>query len=71
MIHNDTSISLAALRWVLDFEAVSVVIPGSKSSEQVLHNCGASELPPLTHSLHETLEQFYNKEVTSFIRGKY
>ena len=71
MISNDTSLSLAALRWILDFEAVSVVIPGSKSPEQILNNCRASELPPLASSLHETLEQFYNKDVTSFIRGKY
>jgi hypothetical protein len=47
------------------------LLPGSKSPEQVINNCAASELPPLAPSLHEILENFYNKEVTSFIRGKY
>ena len=71
MIPNDIPLSLAALRWVLDFEAVSVVIPGSKSPEQVQHNCRASDLTSLAPSLHETLKQFYKQDIASFIRGKY
>jgi aryl-alcohol dehydrogenase-like predicted oxidoreductase len=71
IIPNDNPLSLAALRWILDFEAVSVVIPGSKSTEQVQHNCKASNLPPLAPALHETLKQFYKQDVESFIRGKY
>lgn len=64
-------LSLTALRWILDFEAVSVVIPGSKSPEQVQHNCRASDLPPLAPSLHSTLEQYYKQDIAPFIRGKY
>tara|TARA_Y100001960_G_scaffold249350_1_gene265293 strand:+ start:1299 stop:2282 length:984 start_codon:yes stop_codon:yes gene_type:complete len=68
---QEKSLSLTALRWILDFEAVSVVIPGSKTPEQVLHNCSASDLPSLTPSLHKTLNHFYKQEVASAIRGKY
>jgi len=71
IIPNDIPLSLAALRWILDHEAVTVVIPGSKSPEQVQHNCQASELPPLSPSLHEKLKQFYQQEVAPSIRGKY
>lgn len=71
IIPNEIPLSLAALRWILDYEAVSVVIPGSKSTEQVQHNCRASELTPLTPSLHEKLKQFYQQDVAPFIRGKY
>ena len=71
MIPNDIPLSLAALRWILDFEAVSVVIPGSKSPEQVQHNCRASDLTSLAPSLHETLKQFYKQGIAPFIRGKY
>ena len=71
MIPNDIPLPLAALRWILDFEAVSVVIPGSKSPEQVQHNCRASDLTSLAPSLHETLKQFYKQGIASFIRGKY
>ncbi len=61
----------SALRWVLDFEAVSVVIPGSKSPRQVMDNCAASSLPPLPPATHEALSDLYFKEVASHIRGKY
>ena len=71
IIPNDIPLPLAALRWILDFEAVSVVIPGSKSPEQVQHNCRASDLTSLAPSLHETLKQFYKQGIASFIRGKY
>ena len=71
LIPDDLSMSLTALRWVLDFEAVSVVIPGSKSPNQVQHNCHASNLNPLSASFHETLKQFYKRDVAPHIRGKY
>lgn len=71
MMPNDIPLSQAALRWILDFEAVSVVIPGSKSPEQVQHNCRASDLAPLSPSLHAKLKQLYDQEVAPFIRGKY
>ena len=71
MTPKEKPLSLTALRWILDFEAISVVIPGSKAPEQVLHNCSASDLPSLTSSLHKTLNHFYKKKVSSAIRGKY
>ncbi len=68
---KDTFLSLTALRWVLDFEAVSVAIPGSKMPDQVRHNCEASDLPNLSPDLHKTLNNFYKQKVASAIRGKY
>ena len=65
------NLSQFALRWVLDFEAVTVVIPGSKNPQQVANNCTASALPPLTEETHKALSDFYLKDVSSHIRGKY
>jgi aryl-alcohol dehydrogenase-like predicted oxidoreductase len=65
------NLSQFALRWVLDFEAVTVVIPGSKNPQQVADNCTASALPSLTEETHKTLSDFYLKDVSSHIRGKY
>jgi aryl-alcohol dehydrogenase-like predicted oxidoreductase len=64
-------LSQSALRWILDFEAVSVVIPGSKNPQQVMDNCAASSLLPLTSATHKTLSNFYQQEVSTHIRGKY
>jgi aryl-alcohol dehydrogenase-like predicted oxidoreductase len=60
-----------ALRWCLDFEAVSVVIPGAKSPEQARANARASQLPPLGGELHGELVEFYEGSVAPHIRGPY
>ncbi len=60
-----------ALRWILDYEPVSVVIAGVRNAPQAMGNAQASELPPLSTELHETLQAFYEKEVAMNIRGPY
>ena len=60
-----------ALRWILDCDAVSVVIPGAKNAQQVKGNAGASELPSFSLDLHDKLSQWYEKKVKPLIRGVY
>ncbi|HJM65421.1 MAG: aldo/keto reductase [Roseibacillus sp.] len=58
-------------RWILDFEAVSVIIPGASSPEQARENATVSTLSPLSAELHDTLRQFYSRDVHEHIRGPY
>ena len=60
-----------ALRWILDQDAVSVVIPGASSPQQAVANAGISDLPPLSDELHAQLEEFYRGRVHDHIRGPY
>ena len=60
-----------ALRWCLDFDAVTVVIPGAKRAEQARDNAAASDLSPLAPELHALIRQFYVEQVAEHIRGKY
>lgn len=60
-----------ALRWCLDWDAVSVVIPGAKNPEQARGNAAASDLPPLSPETHDALHQIYEDQVASRIRGPY
>jgi aryl-alcohol dehydrogenase-like predicted oxidoreductase len=60
-----------ALRWILDHDAVSVIIPGASSPAQVLSNAGASALPPLPAELHEKLATLYRDKIHAAIRGPY
>ena len=61
----------ASMRWILDHEAVSVVIPGASSAAQARENTTASALPPLPASLHAELAEFHRAEVREHIRGPY
>lgn len=60
-----------ALRWCLDFDAVSAIIPGARNPEQALANVRASSLPPLGSKLHAQLAEFYARDVAAHIRGPY
>jgi aryl-alcohol dehydrogenase-like predicted oxidoreductase len=58
-------------RWILDYDAVTVVIPGASRPDQARANAAVSSLPPLGPKLHETLGRFYEREVATHIRGPY
>jgi aryl-alcohol dehydrogenase-like predicted oxidoreductase len=60
-----------ALRWCLDHEAVSVLIPGARNPAQVHTNIKASALPALSLELHEQLRAIYRDQVAAHIRGPY
>ena len=60
-----------ALRWCLDFEAVTTVIPGAKSPRQARDNASVSDLRGLSDELHERLRTFYLDRVAAHIRGTY
>ena len=60
-----------ALRWCLDFEEVSVLIPGARNAEQARANVRAASLPPLGAEAHAKLAAFYGREVAAHIRGPY
>ncbi len=60
-----------ALRWILDFDAATVIIPGASNPRQARANVTASELPPLGEDLHAQLREFYETEVAAYIRGSY
>jgi len=59
-----------ALRWILDHEAVTVVIPGASKPGQVTGNCAASALASLPVDVHVTLREFWRSTVQPMIRGR-
>ena len=65
------TMSQMAQRWILDHDAVSVVIPGASRPEQARENAAASKLPPLGPELHEKLRRFYERQVAQHLRGPY
>lgn len=65
------TMSEMALRWILDFAEVSVIIPGASSPLQARENARASGLPPLPVKLHQQLSEYYHEHVHSHIRGPY
>ena len=70
-VPSGLTLAQMALRWCLDFEAVTTIIPGAKSPEMAAANAAASALPPLPAVLHARLREFYQSRVADAIRGPY
>jgi aryl-alcohol dehydrogenase-like predicted oxidoreductase len=60
-----------AMRWILDHEAVTTVIPGATKVSQAEGNVQASSIPSIPAGVHRTLRELYEKEVKQHIRGPY
>ena len=71
LVPEGMTMAQMALRWILDFDAVSVIIPGASSPAQARANATASALPPLGEDLHAQLREFYETQVAAHIRGSY
>ena len=71
LVPEGTTTAQMALRWCLDFEGVSTVIPGAKSPQQARDNAVVSDMRPLSDEVHERLRTFYLDRVAAHVRGPY
>jgi aryl-alcohol dehydrogenase-like predicted oxidoreductase len=74
LVPEGMTMAQMALRWILDHEAVSAIIPGASRPEQVRSNASASRsdvVPPLSELLHARLRAYYEQNVREWIRGPY
>ncbi len=58
-----------ALRWILDHKAVTTVIAGCSTPEQVAQNARVSDLPSLSADTHKALAEIYKSEIRQHIRS--
>ncbi|KAA0550196.1 aldo/keto reductase [Bacillus sp. BGMRC 2118] len=68
---NRGNMTRAALRWILDNQSITTVIPGFKTVKQVEDNLEALHVPSFSKEELELLSNFYNEEVIQHIRGPY
>ncbi|PCR91645.1 aldo/keto reductase [Natrinema ejinorense] len=71
--HVPETLSLAelTLRWILDHDAVSTVIPGTTSPDHVRGNAAASELPPLSNQVHGAVRDVYEEYVFEHVHHRW
>ncbi len=69
MVPHGMTLPQMALRYILDHEAISVMIPGSSKPAQATSNAQAASMPPLEPALHDQLRLFFQNEVAPFVQG--
>lgn len=61
------NLALSALRYILMYEAVSTVIPGASSPQQITSNAIASTLPPFTEKEMQVVRTVYEEEIKKMV----
>lgn len=64
---KNVTLAQLALRWILEFPAVTCAIPGAKRPAQVLENIAASELKPLSNVTMKKIEAIYNRDIKPLV----
>lgn len=60
LLPEGATLAQFALRWIIDQQAVSVVIPGARSAEQARANATAAALSPLEQATHQAVQAVYD-----------
>jgi len=62
-----TTLAQFALRWILEFPAVTCSIPGAKRATQVIENLAASDLPALPKATMKKIRALYDREIKPLV----
>ena len=60
-----------ALRWILNFDAVSCAIPGAKRPSQAADNVATSELPPLSDEVMAAVREIYDRLIRPHVHQRW
>jgi aryl-alcohol dehydrogenase-like predicted oxidoreductase len=68
LVPKNTTLAQLALRWILEFPAVTCAIPGAKRPAQVAENLAASDLPPLSKATLKKIGALYAAEIKPLVQ---
>jgi aryl-alcohol dehydrogenase-like predicted oxidoreductase len=68
---GDTPMAQFALRWILMFDAVTVVIPGARNAAQAQANAAAAALPALSPSMMAELKAIYEEDIRPLVHQRW
>ena len=71
LVPGGATMAQLALRWILMFDAVSTVIPGAKSSAQVIDNVRAAELPKLPPKTMAAITKIYDRHIKAQVHHRW
>ncbi|QLF70099.1 aldo/keto reductase [Peteryoungia desertarenae] len=71
LVPDGASMAQFALRWILMHEAVTVVIPGARNSEQAKANAAASDLAPLSADVMTAARETYERLIAPHVHQRW
>ena len=70
-VPEDATMAQFTLRWILDHEAVSTVIPGSTTPAHVSENDDAADLDSLSHRTHGAVRDIYEAHIAEHVHHRW
>ena len=67
LVPRNATLAQLALRWILEFPAVTCAIPGAKRPEQVTENLAASDLKPLSKAAMKKIDALYAGQIKPLV----
>jgi aryl-alcohol dehydrogenase-like predicted oxidoreductase len=67
LVPSGASLAQLALRWILEFPAVTCAIPGAKRPAQLVDNIAASDLPPLAKASLKKIANIYEGQIKPLV----
>lgn len=67
LVPKNATLAQLALRWILEFPAVTCAIPGAKRPVQVTENIGASGLKPLSPAAMKRIKAIYGTRIKPLV----
>ncbi len=71
VVPGGTNTAAFALRWIVDQEGVSVVIPGARNPGQAKANAAAADLPPLTPAQLDEVRRIYDERIREHVHDRW
>jgi aryl-alcohol dehydrogenase-like predicted oxidoreductase len=71
LLAGDATMAQLALRWILMFEAVSVVIPGARNAQQALMNVAAAAQSALSGAVMEEIRRIYDEDIRPHVHQRW
>ncbi len=71
LVSGDTTMAKFALRWILMFDAITVVIPGARNPAQARSNAAAAALPSLSDDLMAKIRDIYDQEIKTYVHQRW
>ena len=71
LVPPGATLAQLALGWILTFDAVSTVIPGAKTPEQVRANTASADLPAPSPETMERIAEIYRRRVAPLVHQRW
>jgi aryl-alcohol dehydrogenase-like predicted oxidoreductase len=71
LIPQGTEPAQAALRWIIQQEGVTTVIPGARNPAQARQNAAAAGLPPLTDTVGAAVRDLYDLRIKDQVHSRW